>query len=480
MGEQELIHKIWSEAVREKLWTPADTIVVAVSGGPDSTALLDMLYRIAPDEGLKLVAAHVDHGFRGEESAQEAEAVRIWANALGIACETIYIDMPAYIEETGMNAQAAARQRRYEFLHQVAAQYGASRIALAHHADDQAETVLMRILRGTSTSGLAGIPMARSEKNVQLIRPLLRINKTDILNYCTMRGLSFSEDSSNNKRDYSRNRIRLDVLPALTAFNPQLSESLVRLSVIAAAEDDWMEEEARKAYSRHVQSDPDGCRIDRKALLGLQVALQRRLIKLILSHMGLEKETTITFDLIETSRRAAEDGAASTWRMDAGGGLRIAREYDSMRFNRISASDGSVHGTGTYLYELEEGTRRMELSEAGACLTFTWEEGCNYVKPAGRNEAAFDADQLTYPLVIRSRIPGDRMQVLGLNGTKKVQDMFVDERVPPSRREVMPLLVDATGTILWIPGIRRGAAAQVTDMTRRVLRIRADFAGKAE
>ncbi|TYP68013.1 tRNA lysidine(34) synthetase TilS [Paenibacillus methanolicus] len=467
MDEQELIHKVKAQAAARKLWERGDAIIVAVSGGPDSIALLDLLHRMREDEGLRLVAAHVDHGFRGEESASEAETVRRFAEKLGVPCESVFIDLPSYIEETGMNPQAAAREKRYEFLLQTARKHGARRIALGHHADDQAETVLMRILRGTGTSGLAGMAFARSEKNVQLIRPLLRINKTALEQYCRARGLTVTDDSSNRKRDYTRNRVRLDLMPVLRNYNPQLTDSLVRLSDIAAEEDDWMESEAREAFRRLAVVEADGCRLERGALLGLHVALQRRLIKLILIHMGMEKETT-PFDTVESMREAAREDAASTWRIDAGGGIRFAREYDNLRFWR-----GEALVPGSYRYELEAAENRLYIAEAGIALSLTLGPAAVATKPAGRHEAVFDAERLAFPLVARNRLPGDRMRVIGLNGTKKVQDMFVDERIPPSRRELMPLLADASGDIIWIPGVRRGEAAQVTEVTRQVLRIRA-------
>ncbi|WP_308637050.1 tRNA lysidine(34) synthetase TilS [Paenibacillus silvisoli] len=454
-------------AREERLWLPGETVVVAVSGGPDSMALLHMLHRLPEEERLHLVAAHVDHGFRGEESAREAESVRQYAAQLGIPCQTAHFDLPAYIEETGMNAQAAAREKRYSFLHQVAHAYGAARIALAHHADDQAETVLMRIVRGTGPAGLAGIPIRRIEKNVELIRPLLRTYKADILRYCDQWAIPFSQDSSNGKTYYFRNAVRLDVLPYLASFNPQLSPSLVRLAELAAAEDDWLEQETRAVFKRNIAPHGEGCQLTRKALLGLHVALQRRLIKLILSYVGLETETT-SFERVETIRLAAADGAPATWSFDVGSGVRFLREYDQLVF--IRASDGrTVHERAGYAYAVERGTVCLALPEAEAELSLAEMAKKESFRPASRYEALFDADELAYPLTIRNRKPGDRMQVLGLNGTKKVQDMFVDERIAPSRRETVPIVVDANGHVLWIPGIRRSSHAQVKDSTSRVV-----------
>ncbi|NBD28067.1 tRNA lysidine(34) synthetase TilS [Paenibacillus glycinis] len=468
----EWLSELTELAREEKLWSPGDTLVVAVSGGPDSMALLHLLHRLSAPERLTLVAAHVDHGFRGEESAREAETVRQYAAALGVPCESTFIDMPAYIEESRMNGQAASREKRYAYLHGIAHTYGASRIALAHHADDQAETVLMRIIRGTGLGGLAGIPISRFEKNVELIRPLLRKYKADILRYCDLWAVPYSHDSSNGHKHYFRNVVRLDILPYLSAHNPQFPQSLVRLAELAAAEDDWLAQETKAVYERHVLPYREGCQLNRKALLGLHVALQRRLIKLILSYIGLETETT-SFESIETIRLAALESAATTWSFDAGGGIRFVREYDNLLFVRPSGEERPPDG---YAYEAEEGTTSLLLPEAEGILTFEAMAASAAQRPGNRLEALFDADAIRYPLTIRNRRPGDRMAVLGLNGTKKVQDMFVDDRVAPSRREVLPIVVDANGLVLWIPGIRRSASAQITDSTRSVIRMKARFA----
>ncbi|MFC5653356.1 tRNA lysidine(34) synthetase TilS [Paenibacillus solisilvae] len=461
-------------AEQEKLWSPGDTIVVAVSGGPDSTALLHLLARLAPSQQLKLIAAHVNHGFRPEESAREEAAVQQFASELGVVYEYTKLNMPAYIEETKMNAQAAAREKRYSFLFEVAKKHGAASIALGHHADDQAETVLMRIIRGTGPSGLSGIAWRRTEKNVELIRPLLRRNKADILRYCEQWGVSFSEDSSNGKRTYFRNLIRLDVLPYLSTLNPQLSQSLVRLAELATAEDDWMEHETRVAFGRDITLVSEGCHMTCKALLDLHVALQRRLIKLILNCVGMVTET-ISFDSVETIRLAAYDSAPSTWSLDVGSGVRFVREYDKLCFIRAGKGNNLTSSEAGYHYVVAEGITRLEMPDAEAELLFEGLLPNEKSRPRDKQEALFDADQIAYPLTVRNRRPGDRMQVLGLNGTKKVQDMFVDDRIAPSRRERMPILVDAAGRILWIPGVRRSEYAQINGSTKHILRVRALF-----
>lgn len=461
------------EAAVRGLWQPGDMIVAAISGGPDSMALLHMLHSLSREQGIKVIAAHVNHGFRGEESASELESVKAYAGSLELPCETVTLDLPTYIEENRLNLQAAARDRRYAFLHEVAERYGASKIALAHHADDQAETVLMRLIRGSGLTGLSGMGSVRREKNMELIRPLLRMNKSDLLRYCEEYAIPYSTDSSNLERYYFRNTIRLDVIPYLSQYNPQLSLSLQRLAEVAGVEDDFMEHQTLELFDRFVTRKDGEYAIGCQELRGFHVALQRRLIKLILSYLSQETEN-LSYSGVETMRLAASEDAPATWRMDAGGGVRCIREYDVLRWVRSASGLAEQASDPRYAYVVHEGTERIAAEPSGWSFDLVWleDEGARG-RPASRMEAYFDADVLHFPLQVRNRLPGDRIHVLGLNGSKKVQDMFVDEKIPPSVRESYPLLVDAEGRLLWIPGLRRSSHALAGSGSRRVLHVTA-------
>lgn len=464
-----LLENIAASARTEGLWEPGDTVVVAVSGGPDSMALLDMLWRLRERDQLALIAAHVNHGFRPEESEREAATVQQLCLQLDIRYEAAFIDMPAYLAETGKNAQLAAREKRYAFLHEVASRYGAARIALAHHADDQAETVLMRILRGTGTGGLAAIHPRRVHNNVELIRPLLRIRKADLLAYCARKQLPYCVDSSNNKRDYLRNQLRLDVLPMLEQYNAQLVPSLVRLAEISGAEDGWMAAEAQRAFARYVDCGTSFATLEVSALQGLHVALQRRLIKLILTYISSKQEIA-SFEQVEAIRQAAGEHASTTWAIDVGGGIRFSREYGTLRFEQAAATAAA----GTYAYEIEQGMQQVYVAEAGISFELAILPGGRPQRGAlGKQEAFFDLESVAFPLTVRNRRPGDRLAVIGLNGSRKVQDIFVDAKIPPSQRERLPIVCDANGALLWIPGIRRSRIALVGDEAAPVLCIRA-------
>jgi hypoxanthine phosphoribosyltransferase len=457
------------------LLVQGDAAVVAVSGGPDSVALLHVLFVLSrkPEWGWRLIVAHVDHGFRGAESAAECAYVERLAAELGLPYAVARLDMPAELEANGGNAQAVARERRYAFLRETAERFGAGKIALAHHADDQAETVLMRILRGTGLSGLAGIPERRREKKVELIRPFLRIYKSEIIEYCCSHNLLFYRDSSNDSLKYERNRIRLEALPFLARYNPQLPEALNRLAETAADEDAYLEQETRAAFDRIVtpgSGDAGAYLLERGAFAGLPVALQRRLIKLILSCLA---SGTAEFAMLERVRQAILQAETPHLALDLGGGCRLVREYERIAFLlKPEPAEKPV----SYHYTWREGERRLPIPEIGLELRMEPVAPTASMELAGTadartDSAIFAADRLVFPLTVRTRRNGDRMRPYGLNGSKKVKDIFIDEKVPQRLRDRLPVVTDAEGRILWIPGVKRSDIAIADARTESMIRL---------
>ncbi|MFH5186687.1 tRNA lysidine(34) synthetase TilS [Paenibacillus sp. TAB 01] len=465
----ELVGRVESDVSEQRLLEPGDRIVVAVSGGPDSVALLHVLFLLSGRWNWKLSVAHVNHQFRMEESEREAAYVADLANRLGLPCEIARLDVPRYIEETGKNSQVAARELRYGFLHEAAVRFGAHKIAMAHHADDQAETLLMRLLRGTGPAGLSGIPAQRAEQKVELVRPLLRIYKSEIVSYCEEAGLVYYTDSSNLDTKYFRNEVRLEVLPYLRRFNDQLPQSLNRLSRMMAAENDWMELQAKELWAQGVTQESDFAKWSRKWFAGVHVALQRRLIKLILNYLALEGDS-IDFLKLEQIRETILGSEPSNASLHISGSLVLTREYDGIMIHNY------VVPPLPYRYFASWNQPYVDILEIGARLEFRWipaerELLTQAMRQHGAVTAYFDADALSLPLCIRSREDGDRMRLAGLNGSKKVKDIFIDAKIPPSRRRRTPVVTDHKGDIVWLPGVRRSSHAPVTAATRLLLQM---------
>ncbi|NBI30825.1 tRNA lysidine(34) synthetase TilS [Chengkuizengella marina] len=467
MGLVQNIEKL----IKEKhLFEVGETIIVALSGGPDSMALLHILHTLSSKWNFKLIAVHINHQFRGSEADQEEILVQQWCNDLKVHCEIGKIDVPAYIEQTGKNAQVAAREKRYDFLFQIAKKYGSRKITLAHHANDQAETILMRLIRGTGPEGLAGISMKRMENKMNLIRPLLHIYKSEILSYCHYNQLNYTLDSSNQQRKYFRNEVRLDVIPYLKKYNHKLEQSLNRLSDMMSEEQSFLDQETNRYFKEIIKENQYGFYFSRKTFISLHIALQRRLIKLILSYLCSEPYL-FDYKIIEMSRVAIEQNATSTMSLDISEQIFFIREYDQVEF-----SNQKPNNDLSFSYQIEENTNQLEVLEANALFQFTEQTVSksdldHLINGRLNTEVIFDMNQLFFPLYIRNRKPGDRMKLKGLNGTKKVKNIFIDEKIPPSKREKIPLLVDAKQQVLWIPGIRVSSHAVLEEKTSRILHI---------
>lgn len=464
----DFVHKVQQTIREEKLLVHNETVVVAVSGGPDSMALLHALHYISEEWQLRLIVAHMNHQFRGAESDEEAHRVRMWAAELGWPCEVANIDVSKHMQDASLSAQVASREKRYEFLLQVATKYDACKIATAHHADDQAETVLMRMLRGSSPSGLSGIPMQRPLGDALVIRPLLACYKLEILRFCEQHNIAYNTDSSNVTRDYFRNEVRLDVMPFLQRWNERLPEALNRLAQMMVAEDAYMEQATQQYFDKLVTKNEQNYTFSKKAFLFLPIALQRRLVKLILNYLCLDNDAN-DFVKVDLIREALRQESNPSLVLHLGNGQTLSLQYDLVTIGHVDSElvEDYAWMIGETPYELNIPDTQAKLS-IQVLSKSEWE-----ARRANRDrestEMAFDLHKIALPLTVRNRRKGDRMKVAGLNGSKKVKDIFIDEKIPPSLRRSIPIIVDARGELLWIPTIRFSDAALIDDDTVQVL-----------
>ncbi|MFC5406839.1 tRNA lysidine(34) synthetase TilS [Cohnella soli] len=458
--------EVMARAREDGWWRKGGSVVAAVSGGPDSMALLSLLKTMSEAMPLTIIVAHANHQFRGAESDAEAELVARVAQEWGMIFESIELGMPDYLEESGENLQSASRERRYAFLEEIARKHGCDFLVTGHHADDQAETVLMRMIRGTAVSGLAGIYPRRIVHGLERIRPLLRITKCELLEYCKRNGVPYAVDSSNADRHYFRNAVRHDLIPELERYNPRFKESLVRLAESAQADDDYMEHRAMEAFREGVRPSGQGFRLERRWFRGLHVALQRRLIKLILNCSSTPRQM-LDFLRMEEIAKAMTQPLPTTIRLDLGDGWVLRREYEESYIGPEQSASMPFHFAYAVTLDVDE----LLIGETGGRFELRLHQGSVPGSTSNPNEALFDYGELAMPLTVRNRLPGDLMQPYGLNGTKKVQDMFVDAKVPRALRDFVPIVTDRDGRILWIPGLRRSGHALVTAATAFTLRI---------
>jgi tRNA(Ile)-lysidine synthase len=452
--------KVKETIKKYSLLNPGDRVLVAVSGGPDSVCLLAVLQALANDLDLTLHIAHLDHMFRGKESADEALFVSKLAKKFVIPATIEKFDVPAYCLERGLSPQEGAREVRYDFLQRAAATAGASLIATGHTANDQAETFLMRLIRGAGASGLSAIPPAREN----IIRPLIETTRDEVLKYLNDRELAFVTDSSNIKPVYTRNRIRMEVLPVLQRFNPRIVATLAAEAGQLRDEDEAIEGYCTTLSDSILVQKENAVFVKRNEFNTLPPAFRRRLLKKASDLAGMESSG---LSRIQIDEAIAFMAVAQTGRtMGLPPGLTIGREYDRFVISARSGTEGysniiMIPGM-TVIPEL-----RMEIETVVAGQVPEEREDINYVW-----QALFDYDKIGPILTLRNRLPGDWFCPAGMAGKrKKIQDYFVDEKIPRRKRDLVPLLCSGED-ILWVVGLRTDERCLPGPATKRVLIVR--------
>lgn len=460
-GVDQMLRIVLETIKKYNLLAPGDRVVVAVSGGPDSVALAHVLCQLKEEFKLTLHFAHLNHMFRGAEADRDARSVEELARNLGVSCTVTKENVPAFASAHRLSAQAAARQVRYNFLEQVRGSIKGTKIATGHHADDQVETILMNILRGTGPEGLSGIPPKREDI---YIRPMIGVAREEIEAYCRENGLTFLQDTSNLKPVYLRNRIRLELLPQLAKdYNPGIRMSLLRLGQIMRDENGFMEAHTLELWDRLVISRTGSEVIFNLAgFLVIHPAVQRRLLRMAWT-AAYGDERDLGFIHVEQILDFLQDGVT-------GGVIELPRHilleksYDCFRLT----ADGVEQEEVNFCYELEIPGSTF-VFELGVIIEAEVAEFWPGI--AGKDEIWVDFEKLGMPLMVRTRRPGDRFWPLNGAGSKKLKEFFIDEKVPRALRDKIPIVT--TGEeIVWVGGIRSDDRWRITDKTRKYLHLK--------
>jgi len=452
-----LIQQVKKTVKQWEMLSRGETVVAAVSGGADSVVMLRVLLELSGELDLTVVAAHMDHALRGAESERDHDFVRELAESLGVEFVSARLEK-GELKAAGGSPQEAARLRRYAFLEEAAQRYGATRVALGHTADDQAETVLMRLLKGASLTGLAGIPPKRGI----FIRPLIQSTRASVEEYAKERAISFVTDSSNLTPKYLRNRIRLELIPYLEKkYNPSVKEALTRTSALLSTDDDFIEKAVRRAFtSALTEKKPSSFAFDRAKLLKLHRAVSARVFLKAVHGLGAEVEACAVHVDAFFSILAGESPNAST---SLPGGLHARREYGRL----VVAKKAPQAGFGEVSLEVPGTT---VLAGAGTIEAKIMRPPKKFVLDPFVAWLDFDAVIEAGGLVARLSRPGDRMTPLGMAGTRKLKEIFIDAKVPAALRKKTPV-VTAAGEAVWLVGLKRSSAFCVTKSTKRALRL---------
>lgn len=426
------------------LITPGQTVVVAVSGGADSVSLLHALSRLRQEMRFQIHVASLDHGIRGEAAARDVEHVRKLATCWELPFTAGCVDAPAIAKRDGVGFEEAARQCRYAFLARLAARHDAACVAVGHHALDQVETILMRIVRGAGTKGLGGMRMSSPmpyQEELTLIRPLLNVTRDEIEAYCDENRLKYRHDSSNDDTAYFRNFIRHQIVRPLLDRHAHLPKSLERLAAATGADHDYLEARFKSDVLPLVERQPSSWRISRSDYQSCHVAMRRRLLREAFRRLQ-DGNAELSFDITQEIIDWIKDAKVGKVR-DLGGDIQLRVSYDSLYIERRDAQqhfgDYRLIAAGTEILlngtdEITVGRLRIELSEGDSL------RGCSTALPVPVGATVH----------LRTRRKGERFRPKGMAGrSRKLKDWMIDRKIPRQIRDQIPL-VSLNGEVIAI------------------------------
>lgn len=458
-----------------------DAVLVGVSGGPDSMALFHAMMILSEELNIRIGAAHLNHCLRNGESDRDAAFVAAEAQRLGVPFYCQRTDILQAREKTGESIEEAARAARYRFFHRIRQDMGFDKIALGHHQDDNAELILLYLLRGSGPAGMAGIPPVRDA----IIRPLIRVYRSEIMAFLKTRHISYIIDSSNKDPQFLRNKIRHELIPLLqTGYNPNIIQGLNRLGNILRTEESWITTVIAPLYDGAiVRREADRTVLSVSKLRELHPAALGRVIRSAIRQVkgDLRRISWMhVASIVQFIQRTGSDAPADI-RMDLPGRIRMIRKADHLIVVREaqslrlatprSASASPVNFEYQITREAADSDSPLALPEINAQLRLTrlpCDQASN-LSENGPGTAFFDWDRLNFPFIVRNVRPGDRFLPLGAGGTQKLKKFFIDHKIPMSARRTIPVVV-SNETIIWVCGHRISEPVKITPETTTLLK----------
>jgi len=450
---------------RYHLLEKGDRLIVGVSGGVDSMVLLHLLHACRETFDLSLIVAHVNHGFRPEESEREAELVQKESARLCLPFEYGKFNVREFQKLGGLSPQDAARRVRFHFFYDLLHKHRAQKIALGHNADDQVETVLLRLIRGSGVRGLKGILPIRGGR---VIRPLLEVWREEIDSFALGKKIPFLCDSSNLRKDYLRNRIRLSLIPFIEGeFQPHFKETLLRTSNLLRAENDYLEKGAEEAYEKIVHEGEETLVVNFSEYQSLHRAIQWRVIEKILEKRldcGMTMEEGGGTEVHKIHQKLHQ--ASPSFLVELPHGFWVEKRYDLVLFGKRE-----VKPSVPFEVELISPGHTL-VEEIGKEVVIEETDRDQFGGYSGSPDTALmDYESLRFPLKMRNFRPGDRFCPLGVKGSQKLKDFFIDHKVPRFERPRIPLLISEE-RVAWIVGHRIDERVKITERTRKVLKVK--------
>ncbi len=437
-----------------------ETIVIGISGGPDSVLLVRLLASLEKELGIKLHLVHVDHGLRGKESLRDAAFVRHLATELKLPISLKRIPIIEKKHSEGGSWQQVCRHHRFLFFREVMEKVGAETLALGHNMNDRAETILINLLRGSGLKGLSGMLPYEEREDYKIWRPLLTTTREEIEAVLTELDQNYRIDESNLIDDYMRNHLRINLIPFLEKeYNPQIISTLVRMGDVLETDNRYLEKTVKKYFELYFAVDRDTICVNIRDIEVLDPALRLRLFREAYARLrgNLEHLSAQHTQMMDSALRAEHN-----FSVDLPGQMRLRRCYECLVLERQLEMPGPpLSSTEVIIGE--------ELTFGPYRLLFTINQECPPTELAG--SWVFDSDKLFFPLIIRSRQTGDSFVPYGMQGRKSVKNLMIDAKVPQRLRAAMPVLVDAEGDILAVLPLRRGDKAPIVEETQTFLQV---------
>lgn len=462
----DVLNRVRCTIQRYRLIEKAENVLVGLSGGPDSVCLLHTLHLLSAELGFKLYAAHVNHLLRGEESDMDERYARMLCEEIGIPFYVQAYDIKKLSRDGKLSLEEAGREARYTYFNSLSDRLGAARIAVAHNRDDQAETVLMHIIRGTGLDGLRGMDYSRG----RIIRPLLDVPRKDIEEYCSFYRLAPRTDSSNLENAYTRNKVRLDLFPMMNRLlDTDVASSILRLSEVVRDDGDYLNACTEELLERSLMAWDGGTAvINRLELEKVHPALAKRAVRKAVAMVkgdlkGLEsKHVESVLRLVADSRTGAG--------IDLPGGVTAVRYYDTLKISRRAVDEPAGSFSVPVLIP-----GRTTVEAIGGSLEASFEKKTFHVEEYTRIRynsfvQFFDFDGLKAGITVRNRLKGDVFKPLKSNGTKKLKEYFIDCKIPRDLRDKVPL-VAVGNEIVWVVGYKISDKFKVTENTKTVLKM---------
>lgn len=453
--ENNILGKIRATITKHSMLSGTETILAGLSGGPDSVCLLHALHKLSGEFRLKLNAIYIDHGLRPDETPHEIEFCNKLCQGLSVPFITKSIDVKAYAKEYGLNKQDAARDLRYKVFDEIAFEIKADRIALGHNADDQVETFFMRIFRGSGPKGLSGIPPVRGK----IIRPLIEVERVDIEEFLEDRRINYIVDSSNMKEDYLRNKIRLSFVPEVKRLSPDIAETMSRTMEILREEERYFDIIVTKTLMKLISRKTDS-RIELflVPMESMEKVILRRVLRRVIDETkGLRGLGFVHIEDIINLIKHGQHGD----RLCLPKRLRAIKNY-----SLLVITSETPQKIKTYTLNVPG---EVALDETKKVINTTLEDKAGDYED-GKTVVVLDADKTGNILTVRPREKGDFFYPMGFGKKKKLQDFFVDEKVPRDERDAIPIVVLGPD-IVWIAGYRGDERFKAASETKRFVRL---------